>query len=408
MKKIAIIGGGAAGMMAALNINNHNFEVDIYEKNDVLGKKISVSGNGKCNIANKNLSLNNFDSNDIGFVDNIFKQFGYKEIKNFFETKGLLIEEVNDFVYPKSFDAKSVLSLFKKNLELQNINLFLSSKINTIEKKDEGFLISFDANMKKKFYDKVLLSSGSKAAKHLGGSETGYKIAKQFGHNIIEPYPVLVQFESNNKSCKRLAGVKIKSIFNLLCDGKIIAKQKGDGLFTKYGISGLNAIDISFVASKKFLQNKKLALLINLLPEFDKNILESLLLKIKKNNPKYTIFELLNALLPMKISKEIIYELNINSNKQLNQINIKELKSIINIVLNWKFDIIKTHGFDYAEVCGGGIDLKEVDSSTLESKLVKNLFFAGEILDVVGKRGGFNLSFAWASGYVSGINLGKD
>jgi len=132
------------------------------------------------------------------------------------------------------------------------------------------------------------------------------------------------------------------------------------------------------------------------------------LLKIKKNNPKYTIFELLNALLPMKISKEIIYELNINSNKQLNQINIKELKSIINIVLNWKFDIIKTHGFDYAEVCGGGIDLKEVDSSTLESKLVKNLFFAGEILDVVGKRGGFNLSFAWASGYVSGINLGKD
>ena len=396
--RIAIIGGGAGGIMAALFAKNSNNQVDIYEKNQALGKKISISGNGRCNIFNANLKRDDFFGEDLSFLEYALREYDFPKFRRFCEDLGLFLKvEEDGKVYPLSNQAKSVLEIFDRALKERGVNIFLSNEVLKVEQKEGIFeVVSKD---KKAWYDKILIACGGKSAPNLGGGESGYEIAKKFGHTISPLYPALVQLET--KIDRVLIGVKTKAKVSIIDKEYRGISFTNDLLFTKYGLSGFSILDISLYVSKALLSKESVVLSLNLLPDFERSFLEDKFLKISKKYPKREVVHLLVGFLPLQIAKFLTSRLKLER-KNLQDIGVKSIKQIVATILDLRFEVKKTHGFKYAEVCGGGVDISMVDRKSFESKLVKNLFFAGEVLDITGKRGGYNLAFAFISGYLSG------
>jgi len=392
--RVAIVGGGASGLLCAIFCAKSSCEVDIYEQNNKVGKKILVSGNGRCNITNKNISINNYISNNPQFVKYALNQFGFNEFKKFIESLGLLLEIKDDGrCYPQSNEAKSVVSILYKYALTLGVKIHTDTKIKNIK---ELF----------KKYDKVVIATGSQAGEHLGGCNDGLEFAKEFSHNIIPTYPSLVQFELNSNIAPKMTGAKLDAEVTLLINHKKESTIKGDILFTNYGVSGFAILDISSDASIALLNYEAVDISINLLPNFTMQKLSSHILNISKNMTDFTILDILVGLIPLKIANGILEELNIPNKTK--DINTKLSKKIANKMLDWRFEVKDTHGFRYAEVAGGGVDTYEVDEKTMQSKKQKNLYFCGEVLDVVGKRGGYNFAWAWASGYVCAKDITKN
>ena len=407
MDRIAIIGAGASGVMAALIAKNDHNIIDLYDKNDCIGKKIRVSGNGKCNISNANISKYDYFGNNLDFLEYGLKEFNYKRFEKFCNDLGLyLVEKDEGKVYPLSFESNSVIKIFYEKIKEKGINLRLSQEIVSVKKSDKKFILE-NSEKKISLYDKVLISSGSRAASKLGGSSFSEDVAKYFGHTLYQTYPSLVQLETKEKKVSKMAGVKIEAKVTLLSKEYKGISILGDVLFTKYGLSGFAVLDISFYVSKTLLKNEKVTISIDMLPQYDRVKLQSIVTKICKNNPKSDIKRVLIGILPDKIANYISLELGFIGKKS-KELSIKDIKKIVQMIKDCRFGISDTHGFEYAEVCGGGIDTLEINPKTMESKLVNNLYFSGESLDIVGKRGGYNFAFAWMSGYLAGKNLRSD
>ena len=403
MRKIAVIGGGASGIIAALRASCEETQVDIYEKNSSLGKKISISGNGRCNISNIDLSEDNYFTNNKHFVNNIFKSFGYEDFERFFEDMGVVLKKEQDGkVFPFSYSAKSLLKILEANLREKGVNIYLQKCVKDVKKCDNGFMIFTDKE--KIYYDKILLCNGSLAAKHLGGTTSGYEIAKSFSHNIVFIHPSLVQLKSDQKSCSMMSGVKTNALIKLLDETDLVT-TKGDILFTKYGLSGFAILDISYHVCKKLKEQNEVVLSVNFMQDYSRQELFSLFKKIRDKHKDYTFIEMLGGFINLKIAKALLRELDLDSDKEISKADLKDFRKIANQLLDWRFVVKSSRGFEYAEVCAGGVDTFEVDHKTMESKLVKGLYFAGELLDVTGKRGGYNLAFAWSSGYIAGNAL---
>ena len=400
MLRIAIVGGGAAGIMAAIVAKTDKTKVDIFEKNSQIGKKISISGNGRCNISNTNLSIENFSSQNLSFVKEVFKRFGFKDFEAFCKRVGIFLKVEDDGkVYPLSNSAKSLLEVLKSILDEKGVGIYLESEVKGVKKEDDRFLIEVGNDAKE--YDRVLICCGSYAAEHLGGSLDGYETAKGFGHAIKQIYPSLVQLESPSAICKRLAGVKMDALVSLVGEDR---QTQGDVLFTKYGLSGFAILDMSHYICRDF-KDRSVTISINCLKDYDRSALTGELLKIKKSHPHYSALTLLSGFVNIKIAKALLHQVGIKEDEELTFLGIKDIKKIANQLLDWRFEVVKSHGFKYAEVCGGGVDTSQIEPKSMESKLVKGLYFAGEVLDVVGKRGGFNLAFAWSSGYIAGKHM---
>jgi len=383
--KIAIVGGGAAGLICAVFCAKKSYQVDIYEQNSKIGKKILVSGNGRCNITNKNISFHDYFSQNPTFVSFALKEFGFNEFKKFIESLGLLLDIKDDGrCYPLSHEAKSVVSTLK------NYALSLGVKIHTDTK-------ITDINKLFQTHTKVVIATGSQAGSHLGGNNDGLKFAQEFGHSIVPTYPALVQFELNSNIVSKMAGAKADAEVTLLLNNKNEITTKGDILFTSYGISGFAILDISTRASMALRNYETVDISLNLLPNFTMQKLSSHIQNISKNMPYLTIQDILSSLVPLKIANGILQNLNVQPNTIITETKLS--KKIANKLLNWRFEVKDTHGFRYAEVAGGGVDTTEINPKTMESLKQKNLYFCGEVLDVVGHRGGYNLAWAWASGY---------
>ncbi|MCD6172942.1 MAG: aminoacetone oxidase family FAD-binding enzyme, partial [Sulfurimonas sp.] len=247
-------------------------------------------------------------------------------------------------------------------------------------------------------------ATGSEAASHLGGNKDGQEFASLFGHNIIPTYPSLVQLQLANSPHAKMSGAKVDGEVTLLINNKPTSTCQGDILFTNYGVSGFAVLDISGLASESLMNYQAVDIILNLLPKFTAQKLSAHILKMAQN--KIIILDTLHGLLPIKIVKVILDTLNIPHTK--NDINTKESKRIANQILNWKFEVNETHGFRHAEVAGGGVDTTEINPKTMESLKQKNLYFCGEVLDVVGRRGGFNFAWAWASGYAVAKEITKE
>ncbi|RLA75015.1 MAG: NAD(P)/FAD-dependent oxidoreductase [Epsilonproteobacteria bacterium] len=390
-KNIAIIGGGASGLLCAIFCAKSGVKVDIYEQNSKCAKKILVSGNGRCNITNTDLSSNDYFSDNPAFVNDALKEFGFKEFEKFCNSIGLMLDVKDDGrVYPLSNEAKSVAKIFEEYALSLDVSFFKDTKIQNIKE------------LQKK-YDSVVVATGSQAASHLGGNTDGHEFAKEFGHNIVQTYPSLVQLHLNSKIATKMAGAKLNAEVTLLVNSKKELTTEGDTLFTAYGISGFAILDLSQRVSVGLLEYETLDLSLNLLPNFTAQKLSAHIVKLSQNIPAFSILDILAGLIPLKIANGLLEDINIaNSTKN---INTKLAKKIANALLNWRFEISDTHGFRHGEVSGGGVDTTEINPKTMESLRCNNLYFCGEVLDVVGRRGGFNFAFAWASAYVAAKNI---
>jgi len=391
---IAIIGAGASGLITSIFLAKKNHKVTIYEKNNKVGKKLLATGNGRCNVTNENININNFYSHsNINQIKSILENFNYKKCKNFFNNIG--VEFVNNEigrVYPMSQNASSIVDSLEYEALNNGVSIHLNSKIENINYDGKYYILN--GNQK---YDKLIIATGSIAMPKLGGDSSGYSFAKQFKHNIVEPFASLVQLVSDNKNLDMITGVKI--------DG-VVENKQGDILFTKYGLSGSAILDISREISYKLQHQKSVKVSIDILPTFSKNKLVDMLLQRAKTLANKDIYQWLDGIVNKKLSRYIITVSNIPNNIQSAKfLNRKDILKIAHTLKNLEFNIVDTKGFETCEVCAGGVTIDDINLHTMESKLQKNLYFVGEVLDIDGDCGGYNLHFAWASGYTLANNI---
>jgi len=406
MKTVAIIGGGASGLMAGLFAARAGANVTLYEQNNGVGKKILASGNGRCNIINTTSSADDFAGTDPHFVTYALKQLSFHYFEKFCHSIGLILDVKEDGrCYPLSNEAKSVLIALKSAVSDAGVTLCTDTLVSAVSKKDTQFIVETPTD--KKYFDAVLIATGSEAAPQLGASADGYRFAESFGHEIVPTYPSLVQLHLNSKHHHKMAGVKTTAEVTLIIDGKPKEKIQGDILFAAYGISGLAILDISQKASYALLSKQRVSISLNLLPRYDRQSLINIVEKLFASIPKHDVHTALCGLMPAKIATYLLDDAGIALSAPVSVLNPKEIKKLTHLIGEWKFEVNGTHGFKHAEVSGGGVSTAQINNKTMESKLVEGLYFAGEVLDIVGKRGGYNFNFAWASGMIAGKEMAK-
>lgn len=409
---LIIIGGGASGLMAAINAKDLGIDVAIIEGTDRIGKKILATGNGRCNISNRGIKepFINYHSENDGFFKEVLSSLSVEETENIFLSLGLpIVERQNKKLYPRSLQASSVVDLFRLALQDRNIKLYTDCKIKSIHKKEKFILSTNNEEFKLFTAKKVLICTGGKSAVKTGSDGSMYNIVKSLNHKMTNTMPGIVQLKLDNPYLKALTGVKFDGYASLIVDGKEIKKEFGEVLFTDYGISGPPIFTLSSYASRYLFEKKKVEISVDLMSNFSKDDLVDFIeghLAVLSHRP------LIDAFIGV-INKKIIPSLLKSSGiKDLHipcyELDWKEKSQIIKNLKDWSFLCVDTNGFNNAQVTIGGIDTTDVDSKTLESKLVEGLYFAGEILDVDGDCGGFNLQWAWSSGYVAANSIAKN
>jgi len=396
-----IIGAGAAGLVAAITIARAGQKVTLLEQNNKIGKKIFVSGNGKCNIDNKYINLNRFHSQNPNFVAKVLEGYDFPVVEKFFTSLGLeLVEGKEGKMFPMSLQATSVVELLEYEAKRVGVKIVCNCAVTSVDKK--GATFTLETSQGTKNCTQLVLTSGSPAAPQLGGSNSGYAFATKMGHALIPRHPSLVQLCSEETWVKGCAGVKVAGLAKLYANGEYITEKKGDLLFTNYGISGLAILDLSREVSTRLAGFDYCELSLDLMPEYSKEKFTNLLLARVQKESEKSIGLWLQGVLNKKLIG-IILEQSKSRVKLEKDLNRKEINKLVHTIKNLKLSVNDTKGWEGAEVSTGGIDTSEVNPQTMESKLVENLFFAGEILDVDGDRGGFNFHWAW----VTGLRVGK-
>ncbi|MEG0857723.1 MAG: NAD(P)/FAD-dependent oxidoreductase [Terrisporobacter sp.] len=400
---LIIVGGGASGLTAAITAKDFGLDVAILEATDRIGKKILATGNGRCNISNKTVSFPfiSYHSENTGFFSKTLSSFGVKNTEEFFLSLGLpLVELQNGKMYPKSLQASSVVDILKLSLEDRNIPLYTSCKLKSIHK-NENFKLSTDNEEYKLFTcNNLLLACGGTSAVKTGSDGSGFYLSKTLGHKIIEPLPSIVQLKLDSPYLKSLTGVKFDGFATLLINGTKSRKEFGEILFTDYGISGPPILQISGYSSKALSNNKKVEIIVDMMPTMSTeevvNFIEAHLAIFCHRSISDALIGIVNKkLIPTLLKESGISNIHV----PCYDLGWKEKNNLIKLLKHWQFTCIGTNGFTQAQVTIGGVDTKDINSETLESKLIPNLYFSGEIMDVDGDCGGFNLQWAWSSGY---------
>jgi len=398
-----IIGAGAAGLCVAITSARAGQKVTLLEQNNKIGKKILVSGNGKCNIDNRYISTNRFHSQNPKFIEEVLKGYDFEVVEKFFTSVGLeLVEGKEGKMFPMSLQASSVVELLEYEAKRVGVQIVCDCPVTSIDKSADTFTL--ETSQGTKTCHKLVLASGSPAAPQLGGSNSGYAFATKMGHTLVPRHPSLVQLCSEEAWVKSASGVKVAGLAKLYANGEYITEKKGDLLFTNYGISGLAILDLSREVSTRLANFDYCELSLDLVPELSKEKLTNLLLKRIKEGSKKPLNLWLQGVINKKLIPIIIEQSKCKA-KVEKELNRKEVNKIVHTIKNLKLSINDTKGFKGAEVATGGINTTEVNPKTMESKLIPNLFFAGEILDVDGDRGGFNFHFAWVTGMRAALKI---
>ncbi|MGB4438034.1 MAG: NAD(P)/FAD-dependent oxidoreductase [Sedimentibacter sp.] len=400
--KIAVIGGGASGLVAAIVAARNGAEVTIYEKMNKVGKKILATGNGRCNYTNMNMSIDRYHSKNLKHAENAMNFFDLNKTISFFENLGIYpYVDGSGKVYPNSLQASSVLDVLRYETERLKIEEITDFEVKELRKsKDKFSIIGKDIAYNA---DKVILCCGGKASPQLGSDGSGYEIAKSFGHNIIEPSPALVQLKLQGKYFKRITGIRFDGIVNSFTDKKQIREDEGEILFTDYGISGPPILQISRKVIEAMNKGERVFISVDMFPNSTKAMLYEVLrdrfAKVSYKGIEDGLVGFINKkLIPVVLAEAGFDKLD----KECGKLSKKEIYKIIDILKEWKFEVTGHNTWQQAQSTAGGVTLSEINPNTLESTKVKGLYFAGEILDVDGDCGGFNLQWAWSSGYSAG------
>ena len=398
MKKVVIIGGGASGIIASI-FASHNNEVIVLERNSSSLKKLLLTGNGKCNYFNDNQDISNYNSNNLDLVDKIITENNIKSVLDFFDKIGIVPKIKNGYYYPYSNLSNSIKEALLKESNIRGVKIINDYLVKSVEKLNNKFVINNEINC-----DYVVLSTGSKASPKTGSDGIGYEILKSFGHNVIKPLPALTQVIGNETYFKEWAGIRVDAKVSLYENNNYVCSHEGEVQLTKTGLSGICVFNLSSKIKRGIDKGNKEDIIINFLP-FVSNIKEFLNdrnIKVKNR----TIIELLEGLINYKLVKIILKQSNISENKLYSDLSIKEKELLFNNLVNFKVNIIDTNNFESAQVCSGGVSLTEINLNTMESKIIDGLFVIGELLDIDGICGGYNLTIAWISGILAGKYIG--
>jgi len=404
MKHVGIIGAGASGLVCAIEAARKGHHVSIFEKNAKVGRKILATGNGRCNITNQNIALSRYHGESVHLLKDLFKRFDTLTCKTFFKSLGLEMREgEGGRLYPMSHQSSSVVDLLLHEAHSLGVVFYLETEVDDITCKEEMFLL----HVKEQIYsfEACIIATGSLAMPMLGSSGSGYTFAKSLGHHVFEPCASLVQILSNETSLKEASGVKMDAVIDLFINNQKMQTASGDMLFTNYGLSGSAILDLSRMVSKASMTHQSMHVMIDLLPMLSRDALSVLLQKRLPIASGKSVALWLEGLIPKKVAHFILHYAKLDHLKSALELSPKEIKKLVFALKSLKIDIEGSKGFESAEVCAGGVDVCEIDAKTLMSHKRKNLYFCGEVLDVDGDCGGFNLHFAWASGYTVGKNL---
>jgi len=401
---VAVIGAGPAGIMAAIKASERGLKVVLVEKNSILGKKLLLTGNGRCNITNAEFDLKKLVQNyDNGkFLFHIFSVFGPKETIKFFEKIGVKTKiEENKRVFPTSNSAKDVLNALIEHIADKNVRIIYNAEVVDIileNKKISKILLKNREICAKKY----IFCTGGKSRSLTGSDGLGYKLIEKLGHSIVKPMPALSPLELKEEWIKNLQGVSLSSVgVNVFEGANKQFSEKGEIIFTHFGVSGPAILNISGKVGE-LLESKDVKIYFDLFPLLNNERLREELGNNLQRYPKQTLKNVLSKLLPDRLAEVLIDVVGLDKNKRGVCISGVEKNILIKILKNFGVSAKNVYSFDQSQVTKGGVFLEEIDHKTLASKIIKNLFFAGEIIDIDGKTGGFNLQMCWSTGYVAG------
>ena len=395
---VIIVGGGASGLLLSIILKKMNIDVCLIERNERVGVKILSTGNGRCNIGNLNISKENFHSMNEEFVEELLNKYPIELVIDIFEILGLhMINESDGKLFPLSYQASSVIDIFRINLEELNIPVYTGEKIIEVFLKNGTYTLK-SASSKIFNCNKLVLATGGNSAPKTGSDGIGYRLAKSLNHTIIKTYPALVQLKLKSDLLKALSGIKFEGIVKLIVNDEIVKITSGEILYTDYGISGIPILNLSSIAVRSMESGKEVYISINHFPNMDKETLEIFLENHFNMFKDRSIFNSFIGIINKKLIPILIKSSGIiNVNTKVRDLSSDQKSNLINKINSWKFEVIDSTGFGSSQVTSGGVNTLEIDSSTLESKINKNLYFTGEIMDVDGDCGGYNLYFAWIS-----------
>lgn len=403
--KTIIIGAGASGLISAIYASKNNNEVVILEKNDTSAKKILITGNGRCNYYNEDQNINHYHSENNELIKDIITKENTDEIMNFFNKIGIIPKIKDGYYYPYSNQATSIKEALLTEAKIKGVKIITGENVTKINKNNNKFVIETENNTYNA--DKVILATGSKSYPKTGSDGSGYLLASSFGHKITNIYPSLSQLKGEESYFKNWSGVRADVKVSLLENNKIIKEEKGEIQLTNNGVSGICIFNLSGLASKGLIEGNKEEIVINFMPWLNSfneasNYLEERNKKLKNR----TIEQFLEGFLNYKLIHVILKLSKINKDDFWNELNLEKKKKLIQNLISFTVKITKISSFEESQVCKGGVLLEEINIKTMESKLEKNLYITGELLDVDGDCGGYNLTFAWISGMLAGKNIG--
>jgi predicted Rossmann fold flavoprotein len=407
-KRVIVIGGGAAGMLAAISAARLGAHVTILEKNQRVGKKILATGNGRCNFTNVNAGYSCYSSENPGFVQKALSDFTASDAISFFEELGIQhkVEEMGK-VFPMSDQASSILDVLLYELNRLGVNIICDSNVVDIIPENGSFILKTKDGNKYRG-DSVVLAPGGKAMPSSGSDGYGYDLALKLGHTMTDTFPALVQLMLEGDYFKRIDGVKFIGTAEIIDNNRPVIKDRGDILFTNYGVSGPPVLQISRKAGELLKSGKQATLKISILDTMSKEEVTDLIDRRFKTDLNKTLEFSFVGLINKRLIPVVLLQAGISDLKRpVSGITSKERDRIAEILTDWRFNIRGTKSWPSAQVTAGGINTREIDENTMESFLIKGLYFAGEIMDVDGMCGGYNLQWAWSSGFIAGRSAAK-
>lgn len=410
--EVLIAGGGAAGIMAALTASKNGADVLIIEKMGQIGKKILATGNGKCNYTNYYQSEECYKGEKPSFAWKALQIFGQKETINLFKSYGILPSDRNGYVYPLSGQALCVRDIL--NMQLQNAGINIHTNENIVNAKlhinkktgrKDGFIVITDKD--KYFAKRLIIATGGKASPVHGSDGSGYKIAINFGHSLILPIPALTFCILDEKYTKDWAGARTNGNVKVYNEtNNLLCKDSGELQFVAQGISGIPVFQVSRYVSRELSNGKKPYLIIDVMPLYSEKEVVYEILNKKKNYFDYSTGNIFKGMLNNKLTAALLKKCGLSLKKPAKELSDANIKNLASVIKNWHLNVKATGGFDKAQVTCGGINTSEIDVRTMESKICKGLYFAGEIVDIDGICGGYNLQWAWTSGHIAGNAAG--
>lgn len=404
MKRVAIIGAGASGLVCSITAACRGVRVVLFDKNSFAGKKLLATGNGRCNYWNSDQSLSHYHSSEEDLLPNIITKSLENEVLDFFDLLGVVPMIKNGYYYPYSNQASSIRDLLEKEALRRGVVFAFDTEVLDVVLEEGKFVIVERDG--REYFDDLVIATGSKASPKTGSTGFGYQIAEKFHHPIVPVRPSLVQLQCHGSFLKSWAGVRCQCSVSLFQDDVFLSSQEGEIQLTDYGVSGICVFNLSRYASIGLSQGKKISLKVNFLPFLDMNILDWLTSRGEQLSD-YSMDLFLEGVLPSKLVSVILSCCGISSKAVFTSLSLEEKKKLSLMLVSFPLEVSGTKDFSSSQVCSGGVALSSV-SSDLESKIVPRLYFTGEVLDVDGDCGGYNLGFSWMSGILVGKKIRGD